>query len=77
MKTLCETCNHSHVVKGNNQSQIIVRCEVFWHDILTLPFEVTDCDRFQRVNEDISFMKEIAHVLRKNGRLAGFIANDP
>jgi hypothetical protein len=73
--SLCDTCRHSHIVRGRTQDEELVFCDLAMRSV-QITFKVTSCSHYddQRHASYLQLMHQ-AWILRpaSRGRAAGFV----
>lgn len=75
-KGLCHSCKNSHVFRGAAESEVTVRCEVFFEEPIFITKPVVECSEYaNKTTKSLHDMKGIAWVLAtKNGKTIGFVS---
>lgn len=78
-KSLCETCEYAHIIKGEATSEKVTRCNAVHDHPILVPFKlVTECTmHVNKLTPSIYSMERIAYILETDpkGKPIGFLSN--
>jgi hypothetical protein len=68
-KSLCENCEHSHIIKGQAVSEKITRCSAMYDATVIIPFTISECNKHEnRLTPSVHDMEKIAYILESDAR---------
>lgn len=73
-KSLCFSCRESHIVQGQQMSDLTVRCDAFYQAPVYIKRPVVECNQYaSKASNTRGEMEKIAYILEtKRGRPIGF-----
>lgn len=48
--SLCDSCDHAHIINGYGESEVLVYCDYLYHRAIPIPFKVRQCSSYRDKN---------------------------
>ncbi len=79
-RSICETCNNAHILRGYRDTEVLVYCIFNYDQTIPVPFEVRECTKHDDKNRPTwDQMEELAIPIRaaKTMKAAGLHLPEP